>query len=312
MSHWFHTVQHELQALSHHVTAIPYAKLLLLLIRLTGLLFTLDAFYFIGYGADVTWFAIIGALFVGSLLNAISKTLMLLQPPNTMLRLSEWFLNAIDSFAWTSLLALGVSLYLNYLQLDSFDVYISLGLVYTIGWLAISIVRFVFIRRDCIRLATYYIGLVLLPYRLALAFVKPKYRLIGSSIAVGATLLLAMIILAFQVGDFLTALVEIKGLNLYYLALVVFMLLSGQLVQYLAPKLNFLAALQHPEIVKIIMTWGMIAAMFVFYTFDWKLLMRGVDGWSDAARNNVLWSFTTYRLISGMLEKKFSLVLNDD
>ena len=312
MSHWFHTVQHELQTLSRHATSIPYANLLLLFIRLTGLFFTLDTFYFIGYGVEVTWFAIIGSLFIGSLLNAISKTLWLIQPKGKTQRLMQWLLDALDAFSWTSLVALGASLYLNHLQSDPFDVYVVLALIYSIGWLLLLISRFFLNRHFGIAGATYYIGLVLLPYRLTLAFVKPKYRLIGSSIAVGATLLLAMIILAFQVGDFLTALVEVKSINLYYLTLVVFMLLAGQLVQYLAPKVNFLAALQHPEIVKIMMTWGMIAAMFVFYTFDWKLLMQGVDGWSDATRNNVLWSFTTYRLISGMLEKKFSLVLTED
>ena len=309
MSHWISTVHHELAVLRTKLTPFRYFSALILFIRLTGLFFTIaGAIYLFALPDEVTWFAKIGILFVGSILNAISKALYLVLQTHQPSRLFRLTYHAIDAVAWG--LGSGLASYSCFSHFHANpDAFYSWSALIGFTLLVItSLARYYLGRPQDYRLETYYIAGVFAPYYGLMQIVHPAYRAIMAAISVGGTLLLAMIILAFQVGELLTELFGFEGLNWYYLVLVGFMWLSSSLVHYLVPKLSLLASLNHPEMVKIIMTWGMIAAMVVFYTFDWKLLMQGVEGWSDAARNNVLWSFTTYRLSSSMLESKFSLI----
>lgn len=311
MKKWYEDVHKELKLLIDGVAPFKYGNLIGYLIQITGLFSILTGISFFVFEEQITYFARLGAIFIGLLITAIGKVMVAImakekRKSNTVTKL---LVNILDSVMWAMYgltITYGIVVKRTASEVDGI---IYGAISFLILFVIVMIVKYIISRQQKnYKWLALFIAIIFIPYRIVFAFIKPQYKLFVMVVTTAATLLLFMILMAFQVGDLVDVINPFKSVNSYYITLVVFMMLASKLVAYIIPKTTLSEHFdKREELVKIFMTWGMIAAMALFYTFDWKLLMKGVEGWSDSAKNNVLWSFTTYRLISGMLESKFRL-----
>ena len=314
MKNWFNTVNLELKNIIKTIESFPYGNFISYSIQSTGVMTILGAIYLIVINEKITYFAKFGGLIVGLLLYIIGKVLVAITTKENKKRtkITKLFVNWTDSVLWAGIFTIFSFAYFHIVRKsDEGETFLYCFLIFIGTFFLTSIIKYFIAKNDSNYIGlSIYITIIFLPYRLVFIFIKPKHRLFFMVVTISSTLLLAMILLAFQVADIIGVINPFKSFNYSYIVLVIFMMLSSKLVAYLIPRTNLAKNFDNDneKLVKIFMTWGMIVAMAAFYTFDWKLLMKGVESWNDVDKNNVLWSFTTYRLISGMLEKKFNLI----
>ena len=313
MKSWYRLINKELNKIINNIETFPYGNIIGYSIQLTSVGIILSSLYTFIDLPETTYFSKFGGLIVGILLNVIGKVLIAIMAKhrNITTFFTSILINWTDSLLWAGNTIL-ISYYITWYKynMDEVEVFLYAVIVFVIVFFLASAVKYLCRKYDKNnKNLSFYIATVFLPYRIAFIFIKPKHRLFFMVVTIASTLLLSMILLAFQVGDIVKVLNPFKSFNSNYLVLVIFMLLSDKLVSYLIPKTSLGNHFSNDEtVVKMFMTWGMIVAMAAFYMFDWKLLMRGVESWNDIDKNNVLWSFTTYRLIASMMEKKFNII----
>lgn len=313
---WFRIVEVELNKLIKEVAPFKYGSIIGLLIQLTGLMFILGGIYYFYAEERVTYFARLSSIFIGLIMSIIGKVINAIMEKESNFRLvaSRLFAGILDSLLWASVaLAIFYQIFNKALKFEYENLVISEIIVF-IGIVVLSILTsFILYKKGLSNKAlVLYISIVAIPFRIVFIFVKKEYRLFVTVVIVASMLLLTMILLSFQVGELVAIVSPFKSLNVYYPMMVLFMLLSDKLVTYIVPKTSLSKYFGHKDdLAKIFMTWGMIVAMAALYMFDWAVLMQGVIGWDNNDKNIVLWAFTTYELISTMLDDKFNLLKKD-